>query len=43
MQIGKYSTVGEAVTSIYYEKGIINGFYAGYSSMVMRDIPFAMI
>ena len=43
MQIGTYSSTLQAVNHIWQTKGFINGFYAGFTSFVMRDIPFSAI
>merc|ERR1719277_1866838 len=42
MQVGRYSTLTEAVTSTYRNGGL-GGFYAGYGTTVAREIPFAFI
>ena len=43
MQIGAFSTTSQAVKHIYTEKGFQKGFYAGFTSFVLRDIPFSAI
>jgi len=42
MQVGRYSSLNEAVTSTYRSAGL-RGFYAGYGTTVAREIPFAFI
>lgn len=39
-QIGKYETIMQAGRDIYSHKGIA-GFYRGYLSLIMREIPFS--
>ncbi|CAI2377432.1 unnamed protein product [Moneuplotes crassus] len=39
-QIGKYETIIEACKDIYCHKGI-SGFYRGYFSVLLREIPFS--
>ena len=43
MQLGAYKRTLEAVLDIYNTKGIRRGFYAGFGSFVLRDIPFSAI
>ena len=43
MQIGAFTTTGQAIRHIYSEKGVQRGFYAGFTSFVLRDIPFSAI
>ena len=43
MQIGKYKSTLAAVQDIWMTKGLIKGFYAGFGSFVLRDIPFSAI
>jgi hypothetical protein len=43
MQIGAYFNTMEAVKDIYAKQGIRRGFYAGFGSFVLRDIPFSAI
>ena len=43
MQLGKYTRTSEAIFDIWQTKGITRGFYAGFGSFVLRDIPFAAI
>ena len=43
MQIGKYENTYAAVVDIWSTKGIRKGFYAGFGSFVLRDIPFSAI
>jgi len=43
MQIGAFQTSKQAIQHIYATKGIRNGFYAGFGSFVLRDIPFSAI
>mmetsp|Transcript_44646 Transcript_44646/g.128114 ORF Transcript_44646/g.128114 Transcript_44646/m.128114 type:complete len:276 (+) Transcript_44646:60-887(+) len=42
MQVGRYASLTEAVTTTYRRGGLM-GFYAGYGTMVAREIPFAFI
>mmetsp|Transcript_20810 Transcript_20810/g.47846 ORF Transcript_20810/g.47846 Transcript_20810/m.47846 type:complete len:287 (-) Transcript_20810:75-935(-) len=42
MQVGAYGSFTEAVSTTY-NKGGIGGFYIGYGTTVMREIPFAFI
>lgn len=42
MQVGHYGSFSEAVTTTY-SKGGLGGFYVGYGTTVMREIPFAFI
>jgi len=42
MQVGRFSSLTEAVTSILKTDGI-SGFYRGYGTTVAREIPFAFI
>jgi solute carrier family 25 S-adenosylmethionine transporter 26 len=39
MQAGMYKTTGEAVSSIWKNKGIV-GLYEGYFGGIARDVPF---
>ena len=43
MQVGAFATTREAVQQIWQTKGLTRGFYAGFGSFVMRDIPFSAI
>ena len=43
MQIGAFTTTSQAIKAIYVEQGIKRGFYAGFGSFVLRDIPFSAI
>lgn len=43
MQIGAFQTSKQAIQSIYQNKGLVRGFYAGFGSFVLRDIPFSAI
>jgi solute carrier family 25 S-adenosylmethionine transporter 26 len=43
MQIGAFNTTSDAIRDIYNKQGIRRGFYAGFSSFIMRDIPFSAI
>lgn len=40
LQVGKFQSLGSAVSSIYAGGGI-GAFYKGFGTMVARDIPFA--
>jgi len=42
MQVGQFATFNEAVTVTYARDGFM-GFYTGYGTTVMREIPFAFI
>ena len=43
LQIGKHSgSMKTAILEIYKYQGI-KGFYAGYGSLIMREIPFSAI
>jgi len=42
MQVGRFSTFTEAVTTTW-SRGGIGAFYAGYGTTVAREIPFAFI
>merc|ERR1719277_2241618 len=42
MQVGRYSTLTEAISTTYRTGGL-GGFYAGYGTTVAREIPFAFI
>jgi len=42
MQVGHFGSFGEAVSSTYAKNGIL-GFYRGYTTTVMREIPFSFI
>lgn len=42
MQIGKYERMGEAFARIASSRGL-RGFYVGYGSLVMREVPFSCI
>lgn len=42
VQVGRYKTAIEAFANIYKHAGI-RGFYAGYTSLLARDVPFRMI
>lgn len=42
LQVGRYSSFNEAVTTTYANGGL-RGFYMGYTTTVMREIPFAFI
>ena len=41
MQAGMYDSMEEAVTTIWHIKGLV-GFYEGYRSALLRDVPFRM-
>ena len=43
MQLGAYNTTKEAISHIWQTKGLTRGFYAGFGSFIMRDIPFSAI
>ena len=43
MQIGIYTSTREAVFEIWQTKGLRKGFYAGFGSFILRDIPFSAI
>lgn len=42
MQVGKYSTLTEALNSTF-KAGGVRGFYTGYATTVAREIPFSFI
>lgn len=42
MQVGHYNSFSQAVTTTF-KNGGIGGFYNGYGTTVMREIPFAFI
>jgi solute carrier family 25 S-adenosylmethionine transporter 26 len=42
MQIGKYSTIKEALVEIFKQNGF-KGFYRGYLITVLREIPFGIL
>ena len=42
LQVGKYKSMLECTVDIYRHKSI-SGFYAGYFSFIMREIPFSSI
>lgn len=42
MQIGRYATMKAAVYNIFESKGVM-GFYTGFRSFLLRDIPFSAI
>eukprot|EP00440_Ansanella_granifera_P016803 gb/GFBE01018258.1/.p1 GENE.gb/GFBE01018258.1/~~gb/GFBE01018258.1/.p1 ORF type:complete len:278 (+),score=62.06 gb/GFBE01018258.1/:1-834(+) len=42
MQVGRYATFNEAVSSTWKQGGI-RSFYVGYGTTVMREIPFSFI
>lgn len=42
MQAGMYSTVGATMRSIVNATGY-GGFYTGYLTTVVREVPFALI
>eukprot|EP00929_Paragymnodinium_shiwhaense_P112108 TRINITY_DN80366_c0_g1_i1.p1 TRINITY_DN80366_c0_g1~~TRINITY_DN80366_c0_g1_i1.p1 ORF type:complete len:281 (+),score=64.61 TRINITY_DN80366_c0_g1_i1:76-918(+) len=42
MQVGRYSSFTEAVSTTFKTSGI-RGFYTGYGTTVMREIPFSFI
>jgi len=43
LQIGKHNgSINKAVSDIYSKKGI-KGFYVGYSSLLLRELPFSSI
>merc|ERR1712193_153346 len=42
LQVGKYSTVTEAAGAIHKAGGVA-GFWSGFGTMVVRDIPFAIL
>jgi len=42
MQVGRYGSLTEAVSSILRNDGV-SGFYRGYGTTVAREIPFAFI
>lgn len=42
MQIGRYKNMSEAYRNILHQNGL-TGFYKGYCSLILRDIPFRAI
>lgn len=42
LQVGKYKNMLECAVDIFKHKSI-GGFYAGYYSLIMREIPFSSI
>jgi len=42
LQVGKYATLGEAAGAIH-KAGGIPAFWSGFGTMVIRDIPFAIL
>lgn len=42
MQVGRYNSMTEAVTTVMQKEGFL-GFYKGYGTTVMREIPFSFI
>lgn len=42
LQVGKYHNNFEAARDIFKHKGL-RGFYSGYYSLIMREIPFSGI
>jgi len=42
MQVGRYASMTEAISETFARNGI-RGFYAGYGTTVMREIPFSFI
>jgi solute carrier family 25 S-adenosylmethionine transporter 26 len=42
MQVGKYKSLSQAIRETYSRFGI-GGFYLGYGTTVMRDVPFGFI
>jgi solute carrier family 25 S-adenosylmethionine transporter 26 len=42
MQVGRYTTMTQAIRETYRRSGL-GGFYVGYGSTVLREIPFAFI
>lgn len=42
LQMGQYASLKEAVSSIWTNEGLF-GFYAGYSGVCLRDVPYTMM
>jgi solute carrier family 25 S-adenosylmethionine transporter 26 len=42
LQVGKYSNMVECAVDIFKHKSV-GGFYSGYLSFIMREIPFSSI
>lgn len=42
LQMGQISSVRQGVAKIFKEEGIL-GFYAGYSGVCIRDVPYTML
>jgi solute carrier family 25 S-adenosylmethionine transporter 26 len=42
MQVGLDSSVGQTCKSIHISKGFL-GFYAGFSSLILREVPYSVI
>jgi len=42
MQLGKYASIIESCGDIFAKKGV-RGFYVGYFSLILREMPFSMI
>ena len=37
-----YSSIGQGIASIWRSEGLL-GFYQGYGSICLRDVPFTML
>ena len=42
LQTGMYSSIGQGIASIWRSEGLL-GFYQGYGSICLRDVPFTML
>jgi len=42
MQVGHFTSVSQSLGNIWRQKGFA-GFYQGYFSLIMREIPFSAI
>ena len=43
LQAGRYATTRQAVTAIAAQGGLLGGFYTGYWTTCLREIPFSFI
>jgi hypothetical protein len=43
MQTGEFSTLFNAIKGTIAQQGIRRGLYAGYGSLLLRDLPFDII
>eukprot|EP00976_Prorocentrum_cordatum_P060853 1176072-Prorocentrum_minimum.AAC.1 len=43
MQTGEFSSLGSAIRGVVAQQGVRRGLYAGWGSLMLRDLPFDVI